>query len=93
MPGNIAQLANKSTDSVLGREPQFTRLEAKLKRELGEAVLHALDAADTEDIVLNPDSSLWVKRMGAGFERVGGMSPAQAASAMNIPLPPGEARS
>jgi type IV secretion system protein VirB11 len=59
------------------------RLEAKLKRELGDTVLQALAAYDTEDIVLNPDSSLWIKRMGAGFQQVGAMSPAQAASAMN----------
>ena len=84
MPGNIAQLSDKSSDSVLGpREPHFLRLEAKLKRELGEAVLHALHSDETEDIVLNPDSSLWVKRMGADFQMVGTMSPAQSASAMN----------
>jgi type IV secretion system protein TrbB len=46
-------------------------------------VLQALAASDTEDIVLNPDSSLWIKRMGAGFQQVGAMSSAQAASAMN----------
>jgi P-type conjugative transfer ATPase TrbB len=84
MPGNIAQLFDKSSDSVLGpREPLFMRLEAKLKRELGETVLQALHSDETEDIVLNPDSSLWVKRMGAGFHMVGTMSRAQSASAMN----------
>jgi type IV secretion system protein VirB11 len=36
----------------------------------------------TEDILLNPDSSLWVKRLAEGFVRFGHMAPAQAASAL-----------
>jgi Flp pilus assembly CpaF family ATPase len=65
------------------QDEQRQRLESKLKRELGEAVLSYLADDSTEDIVLNPDSSLWVKRMGEGFLRVGEMPPAQAASALN----------
>jgi type IV secretion system protein VirB11 len=61
---------------------QQTRLEAKLRRELGDLVLRALSDERTEDIVLNPDSRLWVKRQCEGFECVGGMAPAQAQSAM-----------
>ena len=41
---------------------QQARLEAKLRRELGDLVLRALSDERTEDIVLNPDSRLWVKR-------------------------------
>ena len=37
----------------------------------------------TEDILLNPDSSLWVKRMGEGFSCVGEIPPVQAASALS----------
>jgi type IV secretion system protein VirB11 len=37
---------------------------------------------DVEDILLNPDSLLWVKRQGAGFECCGSMSPAAAAGAL-----------
>ena len=40
---------------------QQARLEAKLRRELGDLVLRALSDERTEDIVLNPDSRLWVK--------------------------------
>ena len=61
---------------------QRTRLDAKLRRELGEQVLQALADERTEDIVLNPDSRLWVKRQGEGFERMGEMPPAQAQTAM-----------
>ena len=35
---------------------QQARLEAKLRRELGDLVLRALSDERTEDIVLNPDS-------------------------------------
>jgi len=61
---------------------QQARLEAKLRRELGDLVLRALSDERTEDIVLNPDSRLWVKRQCEGFECVGEMQPAQAQSAM-----------
>src|SRR5229473_59015 len=58
------------------------RLDVKLRRELGDQVLALLGDECTEDIVLNPDSSLWVKRMGEGFVRFGNMAPARAASAL-----------
>src|SRR5690242_20651801 len=61
---------------------QQARLDAKLRRELGDVVLQALADERTEDIVLNPDSRLWVKRQGCGFECVGEMPPAQAQTAM-----------
>jgi type IV secretion system protein VirB11 len=65
------------------RTDQYVRLEAKLRRELGDNILALLADDRTEDIVLNPDSSLWTKRIGEGFARVGEMGPAQAASALN----------
>jgi type IV secretion system protein VirB11 len=61
---------------------QQARLDAKLRRELGDVVLQALADERTEDIVLNPDSRLWVKHQGGGFECVGEMPPAQAQTAM-----------
>ena len=61
---------------------QHQRLDVKLRRELGEPVLTLLGDERTEDVVLNPDSSLWVKRMGEGFVRFGNMPPARAASAL-----------
>ncbi|MGJ5814884.1 P-type conjugative transfer ATPase TrbB [Paludibaculum fermentans] len=67
----------------LGQDEQHNRLEAKLRRELGETVLALLAGGETEDIVLNPDSTLWAKRIGSGFQCVGEMPPAQAASALN----------
>jgi len=58
------------------------RLDRKLRRELGECVLSLLADERTEDICLNPDSTLWVKRMNQPFETAGAMSPGQAQSAL-----------
>ena len=67
---------------ALVQDEQHQRLEVKLRRELGDQVLRLLDDNLTEDILLNPDGSLWVKRMGHGFSRMGEMPAAQAASAL-----------
>lgn len=87
MQKNITQIEGQSSQlrasTGLGHDEQHNRLEAKLKRELGETVLELLGDDRAEDIVLNPDSTLWVKRMGEGFRCVGEMAPAQAASALN----------
>ena len=60
------------------------RLDTKLKRELVEQVLALLHDERTEDIILNPDSSLWVKRMGAGFTVVDGIPPASGPAIRGI---------
>src|SRR5205823_10321457 len=59
------------------------RLETKLRRELGDQVLSLLNGDRTEDILLNPDGALWVKRMSEGFSRLCEVPPAQAASALS----------
>ena len=53
---------------------QRERYEAKLKRELGSVVLAHLNDPLTEDILLNPDSVLWAKRLGEGFVQIGDMA-------------------
>lgn len=84
MPRNIAQIEEISPGICGGAEfRQKARLEAKLKRELGPLVLNALADERTEDVVLNPDSILWMKRAGADFEEVGSMPPSQTACALN----------
>ena len=68
MSENIAQTGRESRPRAgIAQDEQHNRLEAKLRRELGEIVLAALADERTEDILLNPDGSLWVKRMGHGF--------------------------
>lgn len=64
-------------------DEQHYRLEVKLRRELGEQVLSLLADERTEDILVNPDSALWVKRIGERFQWVGNMPPAQVASALS----------
>ena len=71
-------LAHSSVTSI----DQRARLDAKLRRELGDVVLQALADERTEDIVLNPDSRLWIKRQGAGFQEAGEMPAAQAHAAI-----------
>lgn len=84
MPINTIQIGDHSRTNYRGiNEDHNTRLDAKLRREFGEAVLELLSEDSAEDVVLNPDSSLWVKRMGEGFQHVGSMLPAQVASALN----------
>ena len=75
--------ANATAKPARVLDEQHTRLESKLRRELGDTILGLLSDDRTEDIVLNPDSVLWAKRMGEGFVPVGEMAPAQAASALN----------
>jgi len=72
-----------ATTATVVRDEHQQRLEVKLKRELGEHVLALLGEPSTEDILLNPDSSVWIKRMGEGFTRVGEMPPTQAAVALS----------
>src|SRR3954464_2768313 len=84
MPKNNTQIEEHSRGIFgPGYAEHHGRLEAKLKREFGEIVLELLADDATEDIVLNPDSTLWVKRMSQGFQEVGCMPPAQAARALN----------
>ncbi len=71
-------LAHSSVTSI----DQQARLDAKLRRELGDAVLRALADERTEDIVLNPDSRVWIKRQGGGFQQAGEMPAAQAHAAI-----------
>lgn len=58
------------------------RLDQKLRRELGECVLKLLADERTEDICLNPDTTLWAKRMNQPFQMVGEMSAPQAQTAL-----------
>jgi type IV secretion system protein TrbB len=64
------------------QDEQHQRLDVKLRRELGDSILSLLADDRMEDILLNPDSSLWIRRMGEGFLKFGHMPPAQAVSAL-----------
>src|SRR5580692_7751368 len=57
------------------------RRNEKLVRELGPLVASCLEDHHTEDILLNPDGQVWVKRTHQDFKVAGSMLPAQALSA------------
>ena len=63
-------------------EQVVVRRNEKLVRELGPLVASCLSDPCTEDVLLNPDSMLWVKRTLRDFEMVGRMTPGQALSAL-----------
>jgi hypothetical protein len=73
-------MADASTVTYL--DEQQLRLEVKLRRELCESILRLLVDEDAEDILLNPDSSLCVKRRGFPSVRTGTLSPATGAFAL-----------
>ncbi len=50
---------------------QSTRLDERLKRELGSAVLAALDDPHVIEIILNPDGRLWLESHGKGMHPTG----------------------
>src|SRR5262249_21842453 len=67
---SIVEMATVTKNGGNGHESigeRDFRLDTKLKRELGEQALALLQDERTEDIMLNPDSSLWVKHIGQGF--------------------------
>ncbi|MDE3028649.1 MAG: P-type conjugative transfer ATPase TrbB [Paracoccaceae bacterium] len=58
------------------------RVNEKLRRELGPHVLGLLQEPDVIEVMLNPDGSLWVERLGGQMARMGTMPPMQAESLM-----------
>ena len=69
--------------AVLHNDQTHQRLEVKLRRELGDLVMTLLLDEQVEDILLNPDSSLWVKRMGRDFTKIGAMAAETSLSALS----------
>lgn len=63
-------------------EEKKKRLLRKLRGELGQTVLDALEDPSVIEIMLNSDGSLWIERHGQGMQRVGTMSAPNAESLM-----------
>ncbi len=55
---------------------QSTRLDERLRRELGPSVLAALNDPDVIEIILNPDGTLWLESHSAGMRPAGTKMPA-----------------
>ncbi len=60
-------------------QEQQQRLQEKLRRELGPAVLAALEDADVTEVMLNPDGGLWVESQREGMRETGTRIPAMQA--------------
>lgn len=58
------------------------RLLRKLRGELGQIVLDALEDPSVIEIMLNSDGALWIERHGQGMQRAGTMSAPNAESLM-----------
>src|SRR6202051_5139497 len=59
------------------------RLREKLRDELGPVIVGLLDqSSGLEDILVNEDSRIWVKRTGSPFEQVGELPSRQSRGAM-----------
>lgn len=67
---------------LIAAEEIRRRVHEKLRRELGSEVLTYLDDPTVIEIMLNPDATLWVERLGQPMERVGTMPAMQAESLM-----------
>src|SRR5579885_3446620 len=55
---------------------QSTRLDERLRRELGPSVLAALSDPDVIEIILNPDGTLWLESHAEGMRPAGARMPA-----------------
>jgi type IV secretion system protein TrbB len=67
-------------EDVRQLDQQQERHVAKFKRQFGK-VVDELDDPDTEDVVLNPDGHLWVKKRSQAFRKFGQMNESTALSA------------
>ena len=50
----------------------------KLRREMGDDIRHAMDDASVIEIMLNPDGTVWIDKIGSGMEFLCDMSPVQS---------------
>ncbi len=64
-------------------DEKLERLRQKLRDELGPVIVGLLDrSSGIEDIVVNEDSRVWVKRTGCAFQQMGELSSRQIRGAM-----------
>jgi P-type conjugative transfer ATPase TrbB len=64
------------------RDGTYERQLAKLRKDLGEVFLAALEDSKTVEIVLNADGTLWQERLGEPLEPIGTMSASCADAAL-----------
>lgn len=67
---------------LTNRAEHDRRIAEKLRRELGPQVCGLLEDPNVQEIMLNPDGTLWCEWLGAPMERIGTMTASQAESMM-----------
>lgn len=72
-------MVRHENDEVLSE--QQSRLNQKLRRELGDAIVASLDDPNVFEIQLNPDGNVWAVRFGEGKAKIDYMSKIRA---MNV---------
>lgn len=72
----------KASGGISARQEFDKRIQEKLRRELGPLVCDLLADPKVQEIMLNPDGTLWVDRHGEQMAAVGFMSATQAESLM-----------
>ena len=60
------------------------RLIAQLKHNLGPVIMQALNDPEVVEVMLNPDSTLWVERMGQPMQQAGCICPNQARVVLSV---------
>ena len=73
-------MAQEQKKSVSLRDSKDARLRAKLRAELGPAVIEALEDPAVVEVILNADGRLWVERHGEPMQPAGSMTAANALS-------------
>lgn len=74
--------APKTSSISLNRTEHDRRITEKLKRELGPMICGLLEDSSVIEIMLNPDGTLWVERLGTPMEHIGALAASQAESLM-----------
>lgn len=72
---------NISTNQDFDNDSTKKRALIKLERDLGDIVEHLKDPK-TVEIILNPDSTIWLEKQGEPMQKVGSLSPSRAESIM-----------
>lgn len=79
MTGPVAQPISAVADE------QLERLNEAIRRGLGPTIVSALDDPQVEEVILNPDGSIWIVKAGVGMFYSGErLSATRARNVMNI---------
>jgi type IV secretion system protein TrbB len=72
----------KSSSAASNRAEHDRRISEKLRRELGPQICELLEDPTVIEIMLNPDGTLWVERLGTPMEQIGTLPASRAESLM-----------